>query len=502
MDTNKQFETLIGRYIDGSASVLEVSELEDLLRDNESNRMHFIELMNIDSALVEASVSWQLEVDERNSQDNQLPAPPVVIPGRRFALTRVASIAACITFIVGMTLMFVNTPAPFATVAHVAGNSTLTQGTPIHNKLHNITNGSVELVTELGARVVIEAPATFQFESSQKLQLIRGRLAADVPESAIGFTVSTIKGDVVDLGTQFGVDVPQIGETEVHVFKGEVVTHTQDGERNSVKGGQAVTLQNNGSISRELRSSAFILPEEAALLSVNLNPTRLTTSMTATTSIRNDPDMITYLDFENKQEHTGNFRIVQGRWPGTHAAEFVEAGEHLKVNVGSDKSWPQFTIAAWVRIDRMGAPYQSILHTNGWGNNKHGQVHWMINRDTTMRLALFGNTLSPQADELHGYPDSRTPVLNQQGHWVHLVTVYNSETGKVRFYLNGLFDKETQQAIAHPARFGPSQIGNWDLHDRKLSGRIDELFIIGRAMSDHEIKTLFIAGDPYGRIPL
>ena len=76
---------------------------------------------------------------------------------------------------------------------------------------------------ERGARVVIEAPAEFHFESAQRLHMGRGRLSADVPAGAKGFTVVTPSGDAVDLGTQFGVDVPASGAAEIHVFAGEVV---------------------------------------------------------------------------------------------------------------------------------------------------------------------------------------------------------------------------------------------------------------------------------------
>ena len=48
----------------------------------------------------------------------------------------------------------------------------------------------------------------------------------------------------------------------------------------------------------------------------------------------------------------------------------------------------------------------------------------------------------------------------------------------MRFYLNGRFDKETRQSVAHPARLGPARIGNWDQQDRKLSGRIDEEILV------------------------
>jgi hypothetical protein len=193
----------------------------------------------------------------------------------------------------------------------------------------------------------------------------------------------------------------------------------------------------------------------------------------------------------------GVYRRVQGRWPGSHAPEFVNVGDHLKLDVGGGREWPQLTLAAWVRIDRLGAPYQSLLHTDGWDNNHPGQVHWMITHATVMRLALFGNTLAPGSDETNGYPDSRLPVLPEQGRWVHLATVYDSTSRSVRFYLNGRFDKETRQATAHPAKLGPAQIGNWDRKDRKLSGRIDELLLLGRAMTEDEIRALHAAGNPY-----
>jgi hypothetical protein len=121
----------------------------------------------------------------------------------------------------------------------------------------------------------------------------------------------------------------------------------------------------------------------------------------------------------------------------------------------------------------------------------------MVTRHATMRLALRGNTLAAGSDETEGYPDSRTQVLPELGRWVHLATVYDANTRTVRFYHNGRFDKETRQAIAHPARLGPARIGNWDRQDRKLSGRVDELLLLGRALSDAEIRALFEAGNPY-----
>jgi hypothetical protein len=88
-------------------------------------------------------------------------------------------------------------------------------------------------------------------------------------------------------------------------------------------------------------------------------------------------------------------------------------------------------------------------------------------------------------------------VLRQQGRWVHLAATYDADAGTARFYLNGKFDNETRQAIALPALLGPARIGNWDRQDRKLSGRVDELVLLGRAMSDREVRDLFESGTPY-----
>ena len=189
--------------------------------------------------------------------------------------------------------------------------------------------------------------------------------------------------------------------------------------------------------------------------------------------------------------------MAQGRWPGSAAPEFVHEGDHIKLNVGSEKVWPRLTLAAWVRLDHLGSPYQSLYHTDGWQSETPGQVHWMLTQDSKMRLALRGNSLAPGSTEQHGFPDSSTSVLPQRGRWMHLATVYDAEARSVRFYLNGQFDKETRQEVAHPARLGPAQIGNWNKQDRKLSGRMDEFLLLGRALSDSEIRELYLSGTPY-----
>ena len=478
-------EPLIARYLDGTITRGEMDLLNAALHGGVEARREFAEWLNLDSAIAALTAGEE---------------PAAVEPRKiiRFpAAARWLAAAACFALLLAGGRWWHVAHESFATVAKSAGAAELAGGDAVHGERHQLRAGTVELVTARGARVVIEAPAEFRFESARRLHVVRGRVAAEVPPSARGFTVVTPSGDAVDLGTRFGVDVPENGPSEVHVFQGQVIAKAAGASaEQSLRGGEALSMARGVNATRDLRSSAFIQPTEVRELSAGLAAGQQARSEAALAAWRKDPALIALLDFEDAVS-TPACRVVQGRWPGSRAPEFVNVGDHFKLDVGGERAWPQLTLAAWVRIDRLGAPYQSLLHTDGWSRNNAGQVHWMINRNMTMRLALYGNTLAPGSVERDRYPDSRTSVLPEQGRWVHLVAVYDADQRTVRFYLNGNFDSETRQEVAAPARLGPAQIGNWDQSDRKLSGRIDELLILGRAMSDGEVRALFDAGNPY-----
>lgn len=483
-------DDLSQRYLDGEATESEVAALEELLRHDAAARRQFAELANLDSALAEQAAYWVAPASKPSHR------PPA--KNRRPARQWLAAAAALALLVTGAG-WWQSYQQGYATVAKGIGTSQFTEGGKVRNTAYELNEGTVEFLTARGARVVIEAPAHFQFESAQRLRMTQGRLAADVPPSAKGFTVITPTGKAVDLGTKFGVDVPPQGQAEIHVFQGEVIAQSSEGGRKqSLRDGEAYTLESGAGSTRELRSAAFIRPEETSSLQAAFTAGQHSRSDAAKAALRNDPALITLLDFEDvRRKPEGTYRMVQGRWPGSLAPEFVNIGDHMKLNVGGHQAWPQLTLAAWVRLDRLGAPYQSLYHTDGWDEDKPGQVHWMIHRDSTMRLALKHNVVAQAQSGPQTFPDSRTPVLPEQGRWVHLAVVYDAPAGTARFFLNGKFDNETVLTTAHPALLGPAQLGNWNANDRKLSGRVDELFLLGRAMTDAEIHAVFDAGNPY-----
>jgi hypothetical protein len=95
--------------------------------------------------------------------------------------------------------------------------------------------GVAEITYANGAIVILQGPATFQLETTDKGRLDAGILTANVPEQARGFSIDTPSTTIVDLGTEFGIVVKperatshipnpksQISSTEVHVFQGVV----------------------------------------------------------------------------------------------------------------------------------------------------------------------------------------------------------------------------------------------------------------------------------------
>lgn len=483
MSKPHDIDKLIQEFLDGTIDPVKADQLNQWLDHDASARREFVERLNLDSMLAALAAGHGLESGAVRRR-----------PVRKPVVHRLFALAASLVAISSIAYWWQTRSEPYARVLQSLGAADLVAGKPLRGEVHRMGVGTVEIVSARGARLVIEAPAEFRFQGPQRLHLQAGRLAADVPPAAKGFTVLTPSGEIVDLGTSFGIDIRDQGAAEVHVFEGEVIaTATGAKQENSLLAGDALQLRGGLTTSRSLRTAAFIKADELRELA-----DQRARSEAALERLKEDPSLIALLDFEEgSPEFSGVYHTVQGRWPGSRAPEFVNIGDHLKLDVGGQTAWPQLTLAAWARLDQLGSPYQSLLHTDGWDRGLPGQVHWMINQATTMRLALFGNVLAPGSDETQPYPDSRTPVLSAKGRWIHLAAVYDSEQGSVRFFVNGRFDKESRQSVAYPAQLGSAQIGNWNQEERKLSGRLDELVVLGRAMSDAEVDDMFHAGNPY-----
>ncbi|MGC4013355.1 MAG: FecR domain-containing protein [Luteolibacter sp.] len=89
----------------------------------------------------------------------------------------------------------------------------------------SIRTGLVELTYSSGVRVTLEGPVDYSIVDETSGRLTMGKLVAYVPKGAEGFHVDYAKGRVVDLGTEFAMDVHEDGKTELGVFEGKVQLH-------------------------------------------------------------------------------------------------------------------------------------------------------------------------------------------------------------------------------------------------------------------------------------
>jgi hypothetical protein len=87
--------------------------------------------------------------------------------------------------------------------------------------------GLIQLTFGTGAKVVIEGPTDFLVSTAGQATLEQGKIAAVVPPSGRGYTVLTPTAEIVDLGTEFGIEVDNTGLSEVHVFEGNVVARSR-----------------------------------------------------------------------------------------------------------------------------------------------------------------------------------------------------------------------------------------------------------------------------------
>lgn len=96
-----------------------------------------------------------------------------------------------------------------------------------------IQSGIVELLLTNGAKVTIEGPAEYEASTALQSTVLEGKIAAAAPRVARGLTILTPTAELIDIGTQFGVVVEESGESELHVFEGDVVARSRFADKGS-----------------------------------------------------------------------------------------------------------------------------------------------------------------------------------------------------------------------------------------------------------------------------
>ncbi len=377
---------------------------------------------------------------------------------------------------------------------------------PLSPGLLRLKSGVAEIEFFQGARLCVEGPAEIQLVSAGEAFCRYGRFSAHVPPQARGFRLGTPKGDVVDLGTDFGLDLSS-DSPELHVFKGEVELHQPQAQMRKLSGGSASTFNPSPDMPPlTANASAFAF-------SHNLDE-RITASQREAfakwqdTNKRwnDDADLCLRFDFQDA-EGARSLRNVaahgdditagsvvgctwtEGRWPGKRALQFRSLSDRVRVSVPGE--YKQVTLTAWVQLHSLNVRQSSLCMSQGLAS---GYMHWQILHDGSLCLGV-GIQSNPIV-----WADYISPVVftpERLGQWLHLAVVYDLMAREVSFYADG--KRISSHPIKQPVVLTPKlvEIGNWTPSPEKRQqpvrnfiGCMDDFSFVARALRDEEIHTL------------
>ncbi len=295
MNEEKKYYRIISELallaLDGSISDEQAQQLNDLIVNHSWAQDYYLEFVATQVALgnVQCFDQQQLENDVPNGFDKELwqslalnekiaPAvlvekieeseqfPVKVAAGKNlsyrlnkrslFTLISTAAVWILIVLLVGL----LSTEKPVVAKLHDTVNAVWSQqkgyidiGSQLRAGPMVLSEGFAEIAFNSGVSVLVQAPAEFELESDNRLFLSSGKVFSVVPPEAVGFTIRTTQADIVDYGTEFGVQAEESGFVDTQVFKGKVkVTSTWLKEDNKeecwLTAGRAVSVSTNGQL--------------------------------------------------------------------------------------------------------------------------------------------------------------------------------------------------------------------------------------------------------------
>jgi len=88
---------------------------------------------------------------------------------------------------------------------------------------YRLNTGFATIRFDDGARVTTHGPAELSLNSADDMELFNGKMYAVVPPQAQGFAVKAGRNKIVDLGTEFGVEIGNTHDVQLHVTKGRTL---------------------------------------------------------------------------------------------------------------------------------------------------------------------------------------------------------------------------------------------------------------------------------------
>jgi hypothetical protein len=258
-EQSEMLEYLFYRYCDGFISKEEMDKLNSFMLESEYIRGKYFDFIKTELALSHClAQNFQAdggpnllfeELQKMADYENVAPAiepskeklpieliQKVVYPPReRHKVSKlqigllVTSAAAMLFFAVFLKFTSGRNGIPIAKVSDgvntewLSASGEISVGSPLYPGPLTLKKGVAQIMLDGGARVLLEAPVELDLETASSLYLRKGRLVANIEQSTEQrFVIRTANSTIVDYGTEFGVDVDNLGQTYAYVFKGKV----------------------------------------------------------------------------------------------------------------------------------------------------------------------------------------------------------------------------------------------------------------------------------------
>ncbi len=508
---------LVGHHLDGQLTPDEQAELEDALRRSAGARTQYWREAALHALLHEVE----------NSGTQAAPRVHLAFPPRRRSFAALAA-AACVALFASAALWTWYggvDPAPVeATTTAIAVLSRVldaqwaapadahAQGEALEPGWLHLRSGIVQVEFYNGVRLVCAGPIDVHLLSGKAAVLDAGRLSAEVPRLARGFAIRTPRLTVVDLGTAFGLAVDGVHE-EVHVFTGRVTLQTIAGPVQELHADQAMAVVGDGAPHAiPADPSAFPSAADLARKSVVAQDQVMEAWRQAASRLDADPALILHVDFEkesiadrtlrNRAAHggeAGDATIVgcatgEGRWRGKQALEFRDQSDRVRVSVPGEVD--SASLVAWVRVDALDHPFNSLFMTDGFAT---GALHWQIRGNGSLHTAVGW----PQGAVVAQY-NFDSPGVFSAAHlrrWTQVAMVYDGVRLQLIQYVNGQPVGRFPLQGGTALRIGHGELGNWNPANssdgspiRNLTGRMDEFVFFSRALTAAEVGDLYRSG--------
>jgi hypothetical protein len=389
----------------------------------------------------------------------------------------------------------------------------------------HLKSGLAQIEFFSGATLLLEGDADLEIVSSSEAICRHGKVRVRVPPPARGFKLQAPGMNLVDLGTEFGLQVNRDNQrAEVQVFEGEVEAHPDGAAQLNLKKGEGVSSQNH-TLTRlaSVQPGDFVGIEKLDALSVAQKKNRYAAWSGWTQQMRHDPRLVAFFPLQRLNQWdrlAGNLALpedslknggivgaswAQGRWPMKDALEFKRPGDRVRLRIPG--AYSALTFSCWARVDGLDRKYNALLLTDGYDP---GAPHWQIYEDGRLMFSIsYPDPADPSNVKKKRNQIYYSPVVfnrSETGRWHHLAVTYDSNSGDAIQYLDGKMISQERSPFHQPGRkivYGNCELGNWGLPTeghkfpiRNFNGRMDEFAIFHATLSAQEIKAIYESGRP------